>query len=125
MHPLLLADENFPAHSVRALRDQGYDVLSIAESASSITDVAVMDIARQQHRWILTFDRDYGELVFVRRLPPPPAIILFRVTRYEPQQPAILALRVLSSAQAGQGGFFVVGERGQRWRPFDHSDGRT
>lgn len=125
MRPLLLTDENFPAPSVRVLRDHGYDVLSIAESASSIADTAVMEIALRQQRWILTFDRDYGELVFARRLPPPPAIVLFRVTGYAPQEPAILAMRVLSSAEARQGGFFVVDERGQRWRPFTHGDART
>jgi predicted nuclease of predicted toxin-antitoxin system len=125
MRPSLLADENFPAPSVRALRDHGYDVLSIAESASSIADVAVMEIARRQLRWILTFDRDYGELVFARRLPPPPAIVLFRVSGYSPQEPAILAMRVLSGAEAGQGGFFVVDGRGQRWRSFTHGDAGT
>lgn len=125
MRPRLLADENFPAPSVRLLRDHGYDVLSIAESASSIADVDVMEIARSAQRRILTFDRDYGELAFVRRLPPPPAIVLLRMTRYQPQEPAIRAMRVLSSAEAGQGGFFVVDERGQRWRPFAPGDAGT
>lgn len=125
MFPPILANENFPAQSVRALRGHGYDVLWIGEAAGGIADVEILEIARQQRRWILTFDRDYGELIFARRLPPPPAVVLFRVAHYEPHEPATMALRVLSGAEAERGGFFVVDERGQRWRPFTHAEART
>lgn len=32
MKPLLLANENFPIPAVAVLRDQGYDVVAVAES---------------------------------------------------------------------------------------------
>jgi hypothetical protein len=44
--------------------------------------VIVLDLARAEGRWLVTFDRDYGELVFRRNLPPPPVILLFRVPFY-------------------------------------------
>lgn len=72
--PLLLADENFPAPSIVWLRNRGFDVLSIRDSYPSLDDVSILALAAGQGRWILTFDRDYGELIFKRRLPAPPSI---------------------------------------------------
>jgi predicted nucleic acid-binding protein len=55
-------NENFPAPSVAVLRASGHDVLSIGEAHSGIDDMAVLALARQEGRWLVTFDRDYGEL---------------------------------------------------------------
>ena len=41
----LLANENFPKASVLALRENGYNVLSIGEDNPSIQDHEVIDIA--------------------------------------------------------------------------------
>jgi predicted nuclease of predicted toxin-antitoxin system len=84
----LLLNENFPQPSVDALREQGHDALWIRDRYAGITDIAVMEMAVRDQRWIVTFDRDYGELVFNRRLPPPPAIILLREPHYRPAEPA-------------------------------------
>ncbi|RFP65758.1 hypothetical protein D0N36_07450 [Hymenobacter lapidiphilus] len=59
-----LADDNFPYPSVRFLRAAGLDVYSIQESAASVADTEVMALAGQLNRTILTFDRDYGELIY-------------------------------------------------------------
>ncbi len=60
----LLANENFPTSSVDLLRRAQHDVSSIAEESPGIKDDAVLARAVQQERLILTFDRDYGELIF-------------------------------------------------------------
>ena len=60
----LLANENFPRTSVLLLRELNYDVTSIGEDNSGISDKAVMKIAENEQRIILTFDRDYGELIY-------------------------------------------------------------
>jgi len=83
----LLANENFPAPSVRLLRDLGHDVLSVAEEGEALTDNAVLAKASSDQRWIVTFDRDYGELIFARSVPAPPAVILFRLKSYRPDAP--------------------------------------
>jgi hypothetical protein len=36
MKPRLLANENFPAPSVRHLRDRGYDVLAVTENHAGL-----------------------------------------------------------------------------------------
>lgn len=43
-----LADENFPAASVRALRAEGHDVAAVGETQSGAEDSTVLQIAREQ-----------------------------------------------------------------------------
>ena len=73
-----LANENFPLVSVRNLRDFGLDIASIMEDSSGIKDTEVLARAVSENRIILTFDRDYGELIFRRFLPKPIGVIYFR-----------------------------------------------
>ena len=67
----LLADENVPLRTVMALRRSGEDVLAVAEVSPGAGDEDVLRLGRTQGRVIVTFDRDYGELVFRQRLMPP------------------------------------------------------
>ena len=60
----LLANENFPLTSVKILKDSGFDIMYIGTGFSGILDPEVMQIAIDQKRTMLTFDRDYGELIF-------------------------------------------------------------
>ena len=60
----LLADENIPLASIKVLRDFGYDIKAIGEDDKSISDKQVLEIAVKEKRLIVTFDRDYGELIF-------------------------------------------------------------
>ena len=83
-----LANENFPAPSVAVMRAAGHDVLSIAESHAGDDDADVLALARKEGRWLVTFDRDYGELLFARNHEPPPAVILLRVSTYRSDEPA-------------------------------------
>ena len=66
----LLANENFPAPAIRRLRAEGVDVLSVAEIMPASSDAEVLAFARQEGRWIVTFDRDYGDMVIRHRMPP-------------------------------------------------------
>ena len=74
----LLANENFPLKSVKTLINEGYDIKSISLEFPGITDHEVIKIAQVEERIILTFDRDYGELVFKHGFCPPAGIIYFR-----------------------------------------------
>ena len=67
----LLANENFPLTSVQFLRSKGHDVLFVGEDFPGISDEEVLEVALKEKRTILTFDRDYGELIFKyqKRLP--------------------------------------------------------
>lgn len=59
-----LANENIPVSSVLHLRSIGFDITSIGEDAPGISDTNVMNIAIKENRTIITYDSDYGELIF-------------------------------------------------------------
>ncbi|HEX8314107.1 MAG TPA: DUF5615 family PIN-like protein [Flavisolibacter sp.] len=75
---MFLANENFPKPSIILLRDAGYLVSSIQEDSPGIADERVLQIATANRQIILTFDRDYGEIIFRYQLPDPPAVVYFR-----------------------------------------------
>ena len=52
----LLANKKFPAPAIKRLRAEGVDVLSVAELMPASSDVEVLAFARQEGRWIVTFD---------------------------------------------------------------------
>ena len=49
----------------------GHDVLSALEAAPRATDDELLALALAEQRILITEDKDFGELVFVRRLPHP------------------------------------------------------
>lgn len=114
----LLANENIPRGAVQRLRALGYDVLAIAESASGSTDSAVLGLAHEQQRILITFDRDYGELIYVRHLPCPDCIIYLRFIPINPQEPGErIATLLATGGQLLRGGFIVLDREGYRRRP--------
>jgi predicted nuclease of predicted toxin-antitoxin system len=117
MKPSLMANENFPMPSVAVLRERGYDVLAVAETARSISDQEVLSIAVAESRWVLTFDRDYGELIYARRAPVPPAVLFMRLTSYRPEDPGHLLIEMLENSSQFHGYFVVVEKDGWRKRP--------
>lgn len=63
-----VADENFDFAVVRQLRDNGFSVIAIAKSFSSIPDTQVLQIAVDRKAVLLTEDKDFGELVHRLRM---------------------------------------------------------
>ena len=82
-----LANENFPLTSTKFLRGLGFDVLAIGENYSGIKDIEIMQIAIQENRTILTFDRDYGELIFKNNIKPPGGVMYLRFKEFSPLFP--------------------------------------
>jgi predicted nuclease of predicted toxin-antitoxin system len=109
-----LADENFPGPVIRGLIAAGHDVMSVALSYPGIDDRAVLDLACRTGRRLLTFDVDFGELVFSRGAPAPTAILYFRLHPIVSEEILELALRAV--AQAPDGHFVVIGREGMRIR---------
>ncbi|MBF9221410.1 DUF5615 family PIN-like protein [Hymenobacter ruricola] len=61
---MILADENIDHSIIAALRAAGYLVDSLYESHRSLSDAAIIELARHPPRIILTEDKDFGEWVF-------------------------------------------------------------
>ena len=64
----IVADENTDAAVVRALRADGHDVTWIAEVEPAASDEDVLGLANRGQALLITEDKDFGELVYRRRL---------------------------------------------------------
>ena len=60
----LLANENFPGLAITALRSHRHDVVWIREDSPGISDHNALSRATAEGRILMTFDKDFGELVF-------------------------------------------------------------
>jgi predicted nuclease of predicted toxin-antitoxin system len=73
-----LADECLAAPLIELLRPSGHDVVYVAESAAGLLDTDVIEFAMREERLVLTEDKDFGDLVFRRKLAVP-GIVLMRL----------------------------------------------
>lgn len=113
----ILADENFPRPAQEALREAGWDVFSIAEECPGVSDEEVAALCADQQRILLTFDKDFGELIFRRGLPAGSGVVLFRITPESPEEAADVALALVESQPDLRGSFCVVTRDRIRVRP--------
>ena len=60
----LVANEGVDRPVVERLRQDGHDVVYVAELSPSITDEEVLQQANARSAVLLTADKDFGELVF-------------------------------------------------------------
>ncbi len=132
---LFIADENFPLPSINKLRSAGHDVVAIITDSPGAADEEILTVAIitdspgaadeeiltravRETRIVLTFDRDFGELVFRLRLPPPQGIVYFRFDPATPTEPAEYLLRLLAEMEVVlEHRFTVVDRRQVRQRP--------
>lgn len=93
----LLANENFPLASVKILEDAGYNIVGIGIEYHGITDEEVISFAQEENRVILTFDRDYGELIFKTGLKPNAGVIYLRWEEFKPEDPGKFLVELFTS----------------------------
>lgn len=75
----ILANENMPGDVVDALRNVGHDVLWVRSDFPGAGDDEVLARASAEQRILITFDKDFGELVFARGSRASQGVILFRI----------------------------------------------
>ena len=93
----LLANKNFPADSFYYLKAKGFDVKSVGIDYAGITDEEVMHLAMEENRTILTFDKDYGELIFKHGYRPDGVVIFLRLDAYESDEPGKIIEQMLGN----------------------------
>ncbi|PRY45264.1 hypothetical protein CLV58_1028 [Spirosoma oryzae] len=91
-----LADEHFPMPAFTRLVDAGLDIRHVAIEQWGLSDTAVMQMAIDQQRIVITFDGDHGTLVFKDGYRPI-GIVYFRIDDYLPETPAYILLDLLAS----------------------------
>lgn len=71
-----LADESCDFAVVNALREAGHDVMAVKDVLPGAPDEAVISLADQDARVLLTEDKDFGQLVFSSAVSSPGVIFI-------------------------------------------------
>ncbi len=107
---MFLANENFPRPSTIILRSKGFYVKSIQEDSPGISDEEVIKLALQLNLIILTFDSDYGEIIFKYCRESPPSVVFFREKGNVPSFAASSLISIISAQKLELNGAFTVVE---------------
>lgn len=111
-----LANENFPDPSIVLLRAYGHDVRSIRKESPGASDPQVIAMAKADNRIILTFDKDYGELIFKHGMEAPPAVVFLRYRGRDPKAAAVLVHALIADGTSIERRFTIVEEGSLRQR---------
>ena len=115
----ILADEHVASELVDWLRSEGHVVLWAAESLSGTSDDALLAVAVEQQRVMLTRDRDFGELTY-RRLTAPAPVVLMRLHMRHPRHRLGVMQRAWAEIEQHIAGHFIVVMPGRlRVRPLE------
>jgi len=113
----LQANQNIPLDVVEMLRLRGHDVAWVHEDMPGADDIRVLELAQKQNRVVLTFDKDFGELAFRKRLPSACGVVLLRITAPTASAMALEVAALLESRDNWQGHFFVIDRNHVRMIP--------
>lgn len=94
-----LADMGVSPVTVNALRQQGYDVVHLAEQGlERLPDPEILEKARQEERILLTFDLDFGELLAIAGTTLP-SVVMFRLQNTTPSFATARLLETLAECE--------------------------
>ena len=99
--------------SVRFLREAGHSVVSIIQEAPGSKDEDILKRAHTEKLIIMTFDRDYGELIYRHQALPPAGVVYFRFAPATPSEPAEILLNIMDKANLSVIGKFTIVEKGR------------
>jgi len=92
-----LADENFPKVALESLLSAGVDIAPLQPEAKGSADSTVLSISANEGRVLVTFDKDFGELIF-HRSAGAVGVVLFRLA---PASRAAVAKRIYEVLNSG------------------------
>lgn len=103
-----LADENIPASAIDACRETGIDVSAVGEHVPGASDEAVISVAHAEQRVVLTFDKDFGRLIFGKGAAGSAGVVLLRLPLGDPHLLARRIVTALRSRDDWRGNFSVI-----------------
>jgi predicted nuclease of predicted toxin-antitoxin system len=95
---------------VNALRSKGIDIVPIKELTSGVSDETVLETANKQNRILITFDSDFGELIFRQKLKAR-GVILLKFAPKSTQQVVDTISNVLKTQAKIEDHFLIVKEK--------------
>ena len=113
----ILADENVPGDAIDELRLRGHDIVWVRGSSPGAPDEANLAEAVSQQRLLITFDKDYGELVFRLGKAASCGVVLFRISAPSAKDYAKIIGDILDSRDDWIGNYSVVDNHRIRIKP--------
>ncbi len=111
------ADESVDHPIVVRLREDGHNVLAVAEITPSIPDEIVFTQANQRGDLLITADKDFGEIVF-RQRQVTAGVVLIRLAGLSPETKARIVSATIRDHETEMPGAFTVISAGMiRIRP--------
>jgi predicted nuclease of predicted toxin-antitoxin system len=115
----LLADESVD-QQIDRLRQDGHNVLYIAEAEPSISDDLVFDRANEMVALLVTEDKDFGEIVFRDSRLSSGGVVLLRLAGLSPERKAeVVSEAFLENERELPSHFSVISPGKIRIRPKD------
>ena len=112
----ILADENIEREFIEALREDDFDVLSVREDFIGAADNEILQIAVENQAVIMTYDTDFGELVFRFNLKSH-GVILLRVQGLDLTEKIARAIQAVREHESElENAFTVISENSVRIR---------
>jgi len=99
MNRLIVADESVDFAIIQLLIDEGYEVCAIVREYAGWSDSQVLAFAYAQNAYLITEDKDFGELTYRLRRPSH-GILLIRLIDESSEEKAALTLSVIQTESA-------------------------
>jgi predicted nuclease of predicted toxin-antitoxin system len=118
----LLADAHISRAAVAHLRGLGHDVVHAATFPPRASDSFILKQASRDGRIVLTADKDFGELCFLRLMPCSGVILLRLTASSEPARTEIFKRAWPVVEQTAAGHFVVVTDTAVRRSPLPSAE---
>lgn len=112
--PKLLLDENIGLKVYYELKKKGYHVQSVILKHRGIPDEEVIKLASEEHKIIVTMDKDFGYLAQSYK---PPGVIILRLKNPNIYNRIKLILKILNLKEKLYGYIIIASETRMRKRP--------
>jgi predicted nuclease of predicted toxin-antitoxin system len=106
-------DENVPLLVATALKSLGHECIVIAQIEPRAVDETVMELARREKSILVTFDSDFGRMIFRELRPAPPGVVYMRGRPEHAKLVTDIFLNLFSSGTLDPIGRYIVVELGQ------------
>ena len=118
----ILVDENVSRGVASALADAGHEVERVSEELTSADDAQVLAHAITTGAVLVTFDSDFGRMIFAEHHPSPKAVVYLRSPPPSPAETVRRILRILDSDAPLIDGHFVSVDSTSRYHPLPAKD---
>jgi len=104
---MIIIDENVDKVLIDRLNKENYEIISICELHTGISDREVIEIAKSKKGFVLTEDKDFGELVFSHNIKDC-SIIFLRYNKPDYEQLEKNIIKILQDYYEKPGHFFIT-----------------